>query len=280
MEAIRRQLLDLASFQERLLEKYSFISRSVQHNALQAVAETLAKIDTSKFYKAIDVSNNLAAMLKSAAGWQDVYLQRIQELTRGFDGMYHSIAANLATIHISFENLVSSGVFEEIFKAIEQNRDAVEAFKAAGWPISPSMPLEQRNRVVTLYKGNKKRYISRTIMGYYHRDDFRNLRDMVNSWDENTLFTPRMHIIRDALKAHCEGRYTLSVPALLPQVEGILNDYVCATHLPARVGKIKEVLEAVFSDKNGIHWLDGRLPILCTISSRTVHTFGLISNGS
>lgn len=250
-EAIRRQLLDLASFQERLLEQYSFLSRSMQHNALQVVAETLANIDTSKFYKAIDVSNNIAAMLKSAAGWQDVYLQRIQEVTRGFDEMYRSIAANLTAIHISFENLVSSEVFEEIFKAIEQNRDAVKAFKAAGWPISPSMPLELRNHVVALYKRNKKQYISRTIMGYYHKNDFGNLRNMVDSWEENPLFAPRMHIIRDALKAHCEGRYTLSVPALLPQIEGILNDYVRTNHLPARVGRIKEVFDAVFADNNG-----------------------------
>jgi hypothetical protein len=57
-----------------------------------------------------------------------------------------------------------------------------------------------------------------------------------------------MRIFNAALKAHCEGSYMLSVPALLPQIEGILNEFVKVNKLGAKLGKIEKVYNAVIGD--------------------------------
>jgi len=110
------------------------------------------------------------------------------------------------------------------------------------------MPGELRGRVVELHKQGKTQYASQSIMGYYQRNNCENLARMVDDWESRPLFEPRMHILRDSLEAHREGKYTLSVPALMPQIEGILNDYVKDNNLAARFGKIQEVYEAAIGD--------------------------------
>jgi hypothetical protein len=44
-------------------------------------------------------------------------------------------------------------------------------------------------------------------------------------------FEVRKPLIDEALQAHLEGKYALSIHALLPQVEGIVSDYI-STRLP------------------------------------------------
>lgn len=47
---------------------------------------------------------------------------------------------------------------------------------------------------------------------------------IVESWREKPWLNERMSILEDAVNAHIEGRYNLSVPALVPQVEGVIAD--------------------------------------------------------
>ena len=110
------------------------------------------------------------------------------------------------------------------------------------------MNRELRERVVLLHQQNKTRYISQVILGYYHKNNFEKLKGAIATWETNSLFSSRMHIFRAALKAHCEGTYTLSVPALLPQIEGILNEYVKVNNLEAKLGKIEKVYNAVIGN--------------------------------
>lgn len=82
-------------------------------------------------------------------------------------------------------------------------------------------------------------------MGYFHRDTYANLKSMVDRWDDNKLIAPRMRIIRRALQAHCDKDYLLSVPALIPQIEGILNDVAHSNQMTAKLGKIEKVYAEV-----------------------------------
>ncbi len=50
------------------------------------------------------------------------------------------------------------------------------------------------------------------------------LEEMFDSWHDRTWIRKRLPIIEEGIKAHHEGRYLLSVPALLPQVEGLIVD--------------------------------------------------------
>ena len=48
------------------------------------------------------------------------------------------------------------------------------------------------------------------------------LEDLRREWTEDPLIAPRLPILLDALSAHEEGRYALSVPVLFAQLEGLV----------------------------------------------------------
>lgn len=208
----------------------------------------LPVIDISSLISALDMSVYIAGLVMPTIEWQDTLSQQIQEMTRMVDSVTQQAVANFAASAILFQETVFSGIFDDLIELIHAHKDADEAFKTSGWPIAPSMPLELRKRVVDMYKQGRTRYVSRTIMGYYQRDSHSHLVDTVETWKSHPLFSTRMHIIKDALQAHYDGRYTLSVPALLPQIEGILTEYVLANKLVAKFGKINQVYSAVIGE--------------------------------
>lgn len=121
---------------------------------------------------------------------------------------------------------LETNAYKSYVLEMEFERDSVEAFKNARWPISYSLPEDIRRRVVELDKSGKARQASKIIIGFYHRNDFQNLKQMVSRWNLHKFFIPRMEIFNDALISHCRKEYTLSVPALVPQIEGILSEIV------------------------------------------------------
>ena len=62
-----------------------------------------------------------------------------------------------------------------------------------------------------------------TLISYCNPDFFSKI--SVNWWTLKE-FELRKPLIESAMSAHREGRYTLSIPALLPQIEGIVTDWV------------------------------------------------------
>jgi len=48
------------------------------------------------------------------------------------------------------------------------------------------------------------------------------LEDLRRDWEKDLLIVPRLPILLDALSAHEEGHYTLSVPVLFAQIEGLV----------------------------------------------------------
>ena len=205
-------------------------------------------IDISTWEKVFSASDSIIRLVQPVTQVQDALAEQVREMLRGFDETMRRVSANLAAVMISVEQTLSRGAFDNLIKLYQTRQDAVEAFKEAGWPIAPSMPSQLIERVVVMHKQGKTRYISRAIIGHYTRNSHQCLIETVESWKSHPLFIPRMHILNDALQAHCRGQYTLSVPTLIPQIEGILNDYVLANDLVAKLGRIKEVYKAAIGD--------------------------------
>lgn len=243
----RQQHSIVSQFSQQLNEQLSLINRINLSIKVPDIYIATPKIDTSSLTQTLDVSRKIYQTFLTV-GLGEEYKSQIQELTRGLNAVAQRLAVDFSAYHLAFENIASSDVFEELRRLVQFNTDAADAFKEAGWPIAPSMPRELRERVVELYKNGNTRYASRVVIGYYQRNGHKNLVAMVDSWRDHPLFVSRMHIIDDALATHCEGRYTLSIPALLPQIEGILNDYVHANNLSARFGRIQQVYNAAIGD--------------------------------
>jgi len=246
-EIVNRQNAMLASIGKQLSEYVSsanLVNFSIQ---LPDIYSSL-RINTTEWAKAIQISSGVFDSVRNLSTWSEVYSKQIYSLTESLSFIGKRIAADFAAMNLSAFNLSSLGVFDKLAELLEYHKDSAEAFKSAGWAIAPSMNRELREKVVLFHQQNKTRHISQVILGYYHKNNFSKLKSTVASWETNPLFSSRMHIFKAALKAHCEGNYTLSVPALLPQIEGVLNEYVKLNKLETKLGKVEKVYNAVIGD--------------------------------
>ncbi len=124
--------------------------------------------------------------------------------------------------------------FAELGKIARQRLDAAELNAQVIAPllaqsnlwISPSMPLSFLRELRKVVDGGNAtpEAVEKLFLKYFRADEWAELREMVLSWESNPHFKNRMPIILDALQAHINGKFTLSVPALLPHVEGVTSD--------------------------------------------------------
>ncbi|MFX0201918.1 MAG: hypothetical protein ACFFCW_37890 [Candidatus Hodarchaeota archaeon] len=249
--SVQRQLASIGSVYRALNEQVAFLSRINLTVQMPRIHIVLPTIDTSILDEAIKAAQKIGSILEPFHELRttvEEISRQFQVATQGLDAVMKHFVAEFAAIDSAFRSISSSDIFKRLSEFVRAQQEAIDAFRAAGWPIAPSMPVELRERVVGLHRQGKTRYASQSIMGYYRRNNHENLIQMVDNWEGHPLFRLRMHIIRDALDAHREGKYTLSVPALIPQIEGILNDYVRQNNLAARFGKIREVYTAAIGN--------------------------------
>jgi hypothetical protein len=119
----------------------------------------------------------------------------------------------------------------EEFRRIEEGpRHAVIrtfTFARGGWHEAPLMEMtvgEFRtllNDLVDKPDAEVKDELDRRIPAYFRRNDYDALWDMIDRWDLYPGW--RREVFEEAFWAHKNERYILSVPALAPQIEGMLR---------------------------------------------------------
>ncbi len=165
------------------------------------------------------------------------------DATRYYSSIFEKYITHINVIltqNLSQYTLALQQLQEPLLRAIEgakKRRMVVEAFQECDLWLAPSM-LELYERISELYQQGKKPAIPSIIFRYYKKDDWAILRKTVNSWEQNKFFRSRMKIINDALEAHISGKYTLTVPALLPHIEGIAIDIIKKYNVPELDGPI------------------------------------------
>lgn len=115
---------------------------------------------------------------------------------------------------------------ESLRETERRSNEIGPVLEAAKFWISPSIPMGLFSYLVQLYENKEATtdQIQEAFIDLFEQDDFRVLRSMVDSWASSPIIAKRMNIIRDALEAHMQRKYTLSVPALLPIIDGTLNE--------------------------------------------------------
>jgi hypothetical protein len=125
--------------------------------------------------------------------------------------------------------------WDDILKGLQAIGEALSAsrlfaatpFPRGGWSEVPlgNMDLDEFGDLLarSLKKSDKalKEELDRVIPGYFRRENNAALSAMVDSWYR--FPEERRPVFEDALWAHKQQRYTLSIPALATQVEGVLR---------------------------------------------------------
>ena len=148
----------------------------------------------------------------------NAYFASIQpQLTEAFNQIFQSLQPQLEKIA---EN------FEVMLKTVEADAEIIAPLleKSNLW-ITPSMPYSLIFKVKELANNKDTRVeaVEEVFLEYFEKNDLEMLQEMITSWEVSHPFAQRKHIIHDAFDAHKAGKYTLSIPALLPQAEGVLS---------------------------------------------------------
>ena len=108
----------------------------------------------------------------------------------------------------------------------------IPAFCMCNIILAPSMPRKLWMNIVSVVPPNKEK-ACHLVLGHYEKHRWAALESILLSWRENPIFARRMAILKDALSVHKQSKWTLSIPSLLPQIEGISLDIVKQLGLPS-----------------------------------------------
>jgi len=229
------------------------LQRAIAENLLP-IANSIAELyerNRAAFDNAISASRELAELAQSTT---IAISSHMSQSLSSMDAFSRAISDQLASFRITFRAILDTEAIRRFREQLKLDEKTAEAFKEANWPIAPSMTMELRNRVIELHSEGKVGYATQSIIGFYRKNNHANLVAMVGRWKKHPLFTQRIHIIEDALQAHMERRYTLSVPALIPQIEGILSEYVARHGSKVQLGKPSQVYQAAIGDPEAHSW--------------------------
>jgi len=92
-----------------------------------------------------------------------------------------------------------------------------------GWPPPVELMPHQMEIIIQVYESDKSAGIIDEIEKILvHNYDTENLIKKLNKWKANLLLKNRHEILEEIIEAHLNKKYWLSVPAMLPQIEGII----------------------------------------------------------
>ncbi|ODS32995.1 MAG: hypothetical protein SCARUB_01872 [Candidatus Scalindua rubra] len=152
--------------------------------------------------------------------------------------------------------------FIEFTKVIRKRKKAVkETMLKSGWWLTPSLmgvPATWIDQAVYNYRNGNKAAIINLFRKVFQKDNCKNLEIVVTNWKKNKFFLPWQKHLDEALEAHRNKKYTLSVPVLLLVAEGIATDFckknrVYKKNDKSRGGeKLKKAIRQHYAQTNNI----------------------------
>jgi len=161
-------------------------------------------------------------------------MQPFVQMREQLEKVMESLNSQIQLIHKVFNPILEQQQqFVEFAKrVIEQEKIKKEAMLKSGWWLTPSLMEMPANLVLETandyLKGNRVA-ITSLFRKVYQRKNCRYLEDIVADWKANKLLSPWGKHIANALYAHKNKKYTLSVPVLLLVAEGLATVF-CKKH--------------------------------------------------
>ena len=121
--------------------------------------------------------------------------------------------------------------FKKRYRIAEQ--EAIRILSKYKWFITPSLPLDFVFDAVKIGKGrgNQRKAINRLFVDYFSSDNFKNLENLVDGWETNKIFKPRMKVFKDCVFAMRNAKDKCNpsnfvIPTLIAQIDGIQREFM------------------------------------------------------
>jgi len=134
-----------------------------------------------------------------------------------------NIIKNIDTSFLSAINPIFNIGFkwEGIFDAISESFSFTneEEFKKFEYNWTGFLTIPELKDLYKLWKEGNKEEVKDFFYNWF--SDEKKINNLVEDFNKNDLFKPRIHILEKALKAHLSTDYELSIPIILSQIDGI-----------------------------------------------------------
>lgn len=194
-------------------------------NQLRAIEEGNRRLLNSAF----DLSQHANRITEASRPGIDIELPKVEPIKIE--------PARIELPRFDFSSFVAS-VIDEAIKPIRESLDnlsttmakaAVVMFKN-GWWLIHSLPIAFYSQVAANGDKVTREELTTKIVSLFNEDKCRHLAALVNGWHLGPFGNvQRGKIFQDALEGHILGKYTMTVPAIIDQVEGIIREFVRAT---------------------------------------------------
>lgn len=146
-----------------------------------------------------------------------------------FQTLQKSVSAGLRRVsdHIAKLNDAIGPILRELAELGLTAQQYPVVMYALGWPPVDCFTTKEQLRIIDAYNREPEQIeslratIEKAIISRY---DGPRLDAMVAHWRTRPLLKRRMNILEQAVHAHVEGRYALTVPTVLAQLEGLIAD--------------------------------------------------------
>jgi hypothetical protein len=200
--------------------------------SLSVVSDSMAEVIATQQTL---ISNALSAT--PFAAWQaasitfDIGREFAEVIDSALKGPARAIGETLVAYQSSMRDLLRPVAQIAALNLAERFRDWDEdhrrmdrQLRRFGWWVPPSWTSQDAAAALAMGQRHGKRALDKTICAQYRSDNGAWLRDTVGSWGTDPAVRLRRAIVRDAVQDHLAGRYRVSIPTLLPTIEGIAVD--------------------------------------------------------
>lgn len=221
-----------------ILKQLNFLQAIYAREVLAGLRIPQPSVDAALLRSVVAPTSSIIAEALEPLRWQFPVMGQLQQQMSGWMQSFHAAYGHLF------------GPLNALIERIGEKDKITKAFESARLWVAPSMSGALVTRVLKLHQdGAKPGVIASVVSRFYAHADWTPLARAVDRWEKNPLFERRAPIFRDALEAHRSGWFTLTVPTLVAQVEGICGQYVKERGLlPKLTGNTKGVVQAALRD--------------------------------
>jgi hypothetical protein len=194
-------------------------STSVQASVAGAMGQAIAA-DHVRSFGGFDTLQLVRTTLErtAAALGQDHRLRTqsiLEQFRTNFEPVTREIVEGVRPVAI----LAAEGFSAEWANASKREREYREALWRMGWWFPSSMPFSAFWRIGKMAAEGDRFGVQRAMNEISHSDGF--LRHAKREWFELPVFRERARFLLDGFDDHRRGRHRVSIPVLLPHLEGI-----------------------------------------------------------
>lgn len=217
LDAMRKQAAMLQRMSEPMqavaaqAEVLRQLQRSPALAAAQAASTALRAVDTAQLSRSVDavfatrssIQQIADVMRGSAAAAAETQLRAVDAIRPRLIDLLPDITALIAQAQ-EFHNVQ-------------------EALKAAGFDaLAEPLPFYVFKGIDTVDERVRSAWLTTRLIQLSKTDDF--TRELETAFLGSVILRDRWPVVAEALAVHQEGRYLLSIPALLAQTEGVVGD--------------------------------------------------------